>query len=588
MSSINKTFFRHKSFVYFSADKIGDLPFENFISRKLLRSEIQSKKVSRPIVRISVASIALAIVVNLITISVVTGFQKEVTNKVSGFGSHILIMGSGENSIYECEPIRKEQSFIKKIIHDPEIKSIAPIAYKPVLFQSDNTKRVIQTGKGDTSYVQKEIMAAILKGVDSTYDMSFFSKTLISGRLPKIGGKHISEELLLSEQIVKALNLKLNDRVRAFFVKNQPVQRMFKLVGIYRSGLEEFDRKTAIVDIRFVQQLSDWGIQANINVEDTLSHGKLIIRAQANGGNGNFRYDWGNGYEPYAGFVFCPVEDTILRAIVSDYSNDIHGRAIKSSIPDTAYLNIKISGKASSECIFKTNGEGYIQKRFLDYKGEQFSIESGSKLLHFHSRPGKGSFTNYVGGFEINVRNWDHLNEVTESLKRTVSFFPNEYNESLSVINIQENQPDIFAWLGFLDINVIIILSLMILIGIINMSSALLVMILMKSNFIGLMKAMGATNWSIRKIFLNQAGWLIVRGMIIGNAIGLGLCIIQKKWGLIKLDPEVYYLDQVPVSLNLAYVLILNACTLVVCLGALLIPSVAVARMNPVKSIKFN
>jgi lipoprotein-releasing system permease protein len=76
--------------------------------------------------------------------------------------------------------------------------------------------------------------------------------------------------------------------------------------------------------------------------------------------------------------------------------------------------------------------------------------------------------------------------------------------------------------------------------------------------------------------------------MIIGNAIGLGLCIIQKKWGLIKLDPEVYYLDQVPVSLNLAYVLILNACTLIVCLGALLIPSVAVARMNPVKSIKFN
>jgi lipoprotein-releasing system permease protein len=111
---------------------------------------------------------------------------------------------------------------------------------------------------------------------------------------------------------------------------------------------------------------------------------------------------------------------------------------------------------------------------------------------------------------------------------------------------------------------------------------------LVRSNFIGLMKAMGATNWSIRKIFLNQMGWLIVRGMIIGNSIGLGLCIIQKKWGVIQLDPEVYYLDLVPVSLNVTYVLILNACTLIVCLSALLIPSIVITRMNPVKSIKFN
>lgn len=584
----NKTLFRHKCFPYFSDHKLGNVPFENFISRKLLRSELQSKKVSRPIVRISVTSIALAIVVNLITIAVVTGFQKEVSNKVSGFGSHIVITGQGENSIYESNPIHKQQSFLENMAKGSEIKSVSPVTYKPVLFQSDNNERTIRTSFGDTSYVQKEIIAAVLKGVDDKYDFSFFEKHLIKGRLPNLNTINISNELILSEQIAKDLNLKLNDEVRAFFVKNQPVRRNFRLVGIYRTGLEEFDRRIALGDLRFVQQLNDWGVQASINVEDTLRNGQLIIRAQVNGGNGNFRYDWGKGYEPFAGFIFCPVKDTNIRVIVSDYYSNIRGQNEQNSIPDTAYLHVRVSGNIYSNCNIKTDDNGLIQKRFIDQIGEQFSINAGDKTIYFHSRPGKGSFNNYVGGFELNIKDWTKLSELTESLKRKIAFLPNEHNESLSVTSIKESQSDIFVWLSFLDINVVIILTLMVLIGIINMSSALLVMIFVKSNFIGLMKTMGATDWSIRKIFLYQAGRLILRGMIIGNSIGLSLCLIQKKSGLIRLDPEIYYLDQVPVSINLEHVVLLNAITLIVCLGALLIPSIVITKMNPVRSIKFN
>ena len=169
-----------------------------------------------------------------------------------------------------------------------------------------------------------------------------------------------------------------------------------------------------------------------------------------------------------------------------------------------------------------------------------------------------------------------------------IDFIPNEYDEVLKTTSIKNNQREIFVWLGFLDINVIIILVLMVLIGIINMGSALLVLILIRSNFIGMMKAMGATNWSIRKIFLIQATFLISRGMLWGNIIGVGLCLLQKYFGVFKLNPEVYYLSQVPIELTFSHWLILNLGTLLVCVLALIIPSIVITRIDPVKAIKLD
>jgi lipoprotein-releasing system permease protein len=583
-----KILFRHKSFMYFSAGKKKLVPFEYFIARKILKNEVQGKKVSRPIVRISVISIALAVVVNLITIAVVTGFQREVRNKVSGFGSHIFIMNSSGGSIYECDPILKNQAFYSELKNDPDLMNVHAVAYKPVIFQSEKIERYFKKRGKDTSYVRQEIHGAIFKGVDSTYDWSFIKEHIISGSTPNYSTKDPNQEIVISSKIAQNLNLKIGDEVKAFFVKSQPVKRVFKLVGIYKTGLDEFDSKIAFSDIRFVQQLNDWGIQSSISIDDTLYNGQLIVRANAIGGNGNYRYDWGMGFENSPGFTICPVKDTTIRLITSDYWSDLRGKNESTSIPDTAYLKISLKGTGMSVCDFQTDSQGSITRNYLNESGTLFSIKASQKELNFEQLDGPGSYQHYVGGFEVNVNNWNDLPEIHQRLKKKIEFIPSEANESFSVKSIIENENDIFVWLGFLDLNVLIILTLMIMIGIINMGSALLVMILVRSNFIGMMKAMGATNWMIRKVFLIQAGFLILRGIIIGNIVGIGLIALQHYFHVLKLNPDVYYLDRVPIELDLWAWLALNGGTLLVCLTALIIPSYAITRINPVKAIKFN
>jgi lipoprotein-releasing system permease protein len=120
------------------------------------------------------------------------------------------------------------------------------------------------------------------------------------------------------------------------------------------------------------------------------------------------------------------------------------------------------------------------------------------------------------------------------------------------------------------------------------MGSALLVLIIIRSNFIGLMKAMGGSNRQLRRIFLIQAAYLVGSGMFIGNIAGLALYALQRFTGMLTLNPEVYYLDRVPVELSLNAFLLLNLGSFVVCMTALLLPSALIARVNPVKTIKFN
>jgi len=584
-----KMLFRQKTFVYFSRKLNRKLAFEYFISKKTLKSVAQGKKVSKPIVRISIISIALAIIVNLITIAVVSGFQQEVRQKISGFGSHLFIMASGENSIFESQAIRKDQDFVQFLKKDSSIKSVQAVGYKPVLLQSDKNERKYKLANGkDTSEIQQDVLGAIVKGVDEGYDWQFFKTHLIEGKLPNYSNDKKDNRIVISKKICRDLNYKLHDTIGAFFVKSQPVKREFVIAGIYETGLEEFDKKFVLGDLKLVQELNDWGISAAIEVADTLTNNQLIIRGNVAGGNGNFKYDWGDGFDTYTGFTICPVKDTLVRLVAADYWSNPTSDEIDTSIPDTAYLKISISGNAYSPCDFKMNELNEIERHYLNEEGTKFSIEASQKTIIFEITNGKGSSNNYVGGFEIMIKDWDQLDEVFNRVKKKIDFIPTKYAELLKTTSIMENQKDIFVWLDFLDINVIIILSLMILIGIINMGSALLVLILIRSNFIGMMKAMGATNWSIRKIFLIQAGFLISRGMLWGNIIGLGICFIQKYTGVFTLNAEVYYLTQVPIELNFFHWVILNVATLGICLASLIIPSIVITRIKPVKSIKFN
>lgn len=576
--------------MYFS-EKLGrTLAFEYFISKKTLKSVIQGKKVSKPIVRISVISIALAVIVNLITIAVVTGFQQKVREKISGFGSHLYIMNSGDESIMESESIRKEQEFITQLKKDPAIKSVNPVGYKPILLQSakNEVRYKLASGK-DTSENQQDVFGAVIKGVDEKYDWNFYKQNLVKGRIPKFSYAEEFPELLISQRHAELLHYTAGDTIRAFFVRNQPVLRKFRIAGIYETGLEEFDKKFVIGNLNIVQELNDWGIQAAINIEDTLYDGQLIITSSVFGGNGNYRYDWGKGFDTYSGIVIYPQKDTIIRLIVSDFWNDIQGEEDITTLSDTAYLEIKLKGKKAIIGEFKLNVEKEIERTKYSSDGKEFSIYTDmGEEIRLRAISGKGSSSNYVGGFEVMIKNWSDLDEVFKRTRKKIDFTPTKHGEVLKTTSIKENEAEIFVWLDFLDINVWIILILMIIIGIINMGSALLVLILIRSQFIGLLKAMGATNKSIRKIFLYQATFLIGRGMIYGNIIGLIICFAQKYLGVIRLNPEVYYLDKVPIQLELWQWITLNAGTLLVCITALVIPSMVIARINPVKAIKFN
>lgn len=534
-------------------------------------------------------SIALAMIVNLITIAVVTGFQQEVRQKVRGFGSHIFIMTASDYGIYESAPIRKEQIFTDHIKTLDGVADVHAVGYKPVLFQSrkEEIKYQLPNGK-DTSEIQQNIFGTVIKGVEDSYDWTFFKTHLKEGKIP-VFGDSISNQVLISQKLSNDLSFEVGDTVGAFFVRSVPIKQFFVISGIYETGLEEFDKKFVLGDLKYVQELNDWGIHTNLELDDSLYLDEyLTINANTTGGNGVYRHNWGRGFEKTIGLRICPYKDTSIRVIATDYQTTMRAPLSESSIPDTAYLNITVEGDPYGPCDFEIDETGELVRHYLDSTGNKFALHGSSKKVIFEFTSGKGSSEHYVGGFEVNVKDWDRLDELQEVIKKKIEFIPSPYNEQLKVTSIKDNQSEIFVWLGFLDINVVIILVLMIIIGIINMGSALLVLILIRSNFIGVLKSMGANNWKIQKIFLIQAGFLIGRGMLIGNAIGLGICFLQQFFGVIPLDPEVYYLSQVPIELNWIHWLLLNLGTLIVCLIALIIPSRVIMRISPVKAIKFN
>jgi lipoprotein-releasing system permease protein len=175
-----------------------------------------------------------------------------------------------------------------------------------------------------------------------------------------------------------------------------------------------------------------------------------------------------------------------------------------------------------------------------------------------------------------------------DALKETGFVVYNQIDPSLNAFTTAEKFPAIFEWLGLFDTNIVVIIAIMILIAGINMITALLVLILERTQMIGILKALGNNNWSIRKIFLYNASFLIGKGIIWGNAIGLGLLLTQKYFGLITLNPETYYVNQAPVHISITALAWINAGTLVLCLLMLIVPSYIVSKISPVKAIKFD
>lgn len=187
---------------------------------------------------------------------------------------------------------------------------------------------------------------------------------------------------------------------------------------------------------------------------------------------------------------------------------------------------------------------------------------------------------NEIGQYELRVVDFDHINEAADALDTVLPVKLKEYT-------IEEDYPTIFEWLNLLDVNSVVMLVLMVAVAVINMISALLIMILERTAMIGMFKAMGASNWAIRKVFLINASYLIGLGLLLGNLLGIGLGYFQMYTHFFKLDQASYYMTFVPVEFNVFDIVVLNIGTLIICLLVLIIPSTLVSRISPVKAIQF-
>ncbi|MGQ0827298.1 MAG: ABC transporter permease [Bacteroidota bacterium] len=186
-----------------------------------------------------------------------------------------------------------------------------------------------------------------------------------------------------------------------------------------------------------------------------------------------------------------------------------------------------------------------------------------------------------IGGFEMAIHDYKKIDAIGTEVNDLVG-------QGLIAETIKETNPTVFSWLDLQDLNAMIVICLLILVAGINMISALLILILERTNMIGILKALGTNNRSIQKIFLYNAAYLIGKGLLWGNILGISFALLQQHFGILKLDQATYYVSVVPINLNVLSILLLNAGTLICCLLMLIIPSFIVSKITPVKAIRFN
>jgi lipoprotein-releasing system permease protein len=415
-----------------------NLPY--FIAHRLIKGRREGTSFSRPINVIAIVGIATGLAVMILAVAILTGFKKQIREKVVGFGSNIQIVNYDLNFSFETTPISEAQDFIPKINKIDGIKHIQVFATKAGIIKTS-----------------EDIQGVVLKGVGTDFDWSYFSSNIVDGTVFSVTdtARSPSLKVLISKKISDMLRLRVGDSFAMHFVQDPPRMRKFTVSGIYETSLEDFDKMYVFCDIGHIKKLNGW-------------------------------------------------------------------------------------------------------------KDDQ------------------------VSGFEIFIDDFDRLDEMTEKVKDAVGYNISEDQEKFKVTNIRIKYPQIFDWLNFQDVNVLIIIVLMLIVAGFNMISGLLILILEKTNMIGILKALGSDDITIRRVFLYQAAYLIGKGLLWGNLIGIGLAFLQLKTGLVTLDPSSYYIKTVPINLNLTHILLLNAGSMAAILIMLLVPSKLISRITPVKAIRYD
>lgn len=278
------------------------------------------------------------------------------------------------------------------------------------------------------------------------------------------------------------------------------------------------------------------------------------------------------------------IKEYLVSGKLPDFSKDLNQEVVISQFLANR-LNLKVGDSFNTFFIKEEQNKLPISRRFkitgiFNSGFQEFDATYVIGDIRHLQRINKWT-PDEVGVFEVFVDDFDNIKKIGEQVYE-------QTGSTLDTKTIIEKYSYIFEWLQLFDFNIIVILVVMILVATINMVVALLVLILERTQMIGILKALGADNWSVRKIFLYNAFYLIIRGLFWGNLIGIALLLIQQHFGIIQLNPENYYVNQAPVYLNWGYIMLLNFLTITICFLVLLIPSYIITKISPVKAIRFD
>jgi lipoprotein-releasing system permease protein len=324
-----------------------------------------------------------------------------------------------------------------------------------------------------------------------------------------------------------------------------------------------FEIYEQIKNLDFVSHISKYATKAGIIKNDDEIHGVVL-----KGVSGDYNWDF---------FKNNLISGKIpnIKHSIKDISNDI---LISESI--SKKLNIKLG---EDLVIYFIQNPPRVRKFIVSgiYKtalSEFDDITAVADLNHLIKLNNWN--VNQIGGYEIETKNFDNVGVYTSEIDELIDF-------DLKAQNSKELNPQIFDWLRLQDFNVVIILILMLLVGCVNMITSLLIIILEKSKFIGVLKAIGVSNWNIRKIFIYNSLYILINGLFWANLVVVLFTFLQKRFHLISLDETIYFMNSVPIKFDIFSMFLINLGTIIICYIVLIVPTILISKISPSKSIRF-
>jgi len=370
----------------------------------------------------------------ILTLAFASGFQKTVSQKVFSFWGHIRIQSyySARVAIAEETPIHRSDSVTNlKRLH-PAIKTVQAFATKNAILKTAET-----------------IEGVLFKGVDKDYDFNNLNQFLKSGHWLSFSDSGYSNEINLSAYTANLLKLKVGDQVLIYFIQSgaPPRPRKLTVAGIFKTGIEEYDKLIAIGDLKLIQRLNDWD-------------------------------------------------------------------------------------------------------------------------------------SSMIGGYEIFLHDYNKMDKVSEDIVPDIPI-------GLQSNTIKYIYPSIFDWLALQNRTIFIVLAIMVVIAILNLITCLLILVLERTRMIGVLKALGARNFTVRGVFLYHGAFITFFGLLLGNVIGLLIAWLQQETGFIRLQEDAYYISKVAVDVVWWQIALVNIGTFAICFLVLLIPTIIIKRVQPIKAIQF-